>query len=118
MSPTRRTVLKSTAALAAAGLLPRVAGAAVPEDIAVRLARDLADRIRPGADTRIEVVALTPADMKGRVRFDAVLQMHWPPGLRRKPVAGDGADGEAAYRALLSQALDTFAAPNPSAFSA
>jgi hypothetical protein len=86
-------------------------------DLTQRLQRDLSARVLPASGTSIVVIGVYPTPEIGNNGLRAVVEMHWPPGMRRRPVDRAGADKDEAYAALLSATLDTFRAPNPGAFS-
>ena len=82
-----------------------------------RLQRDLTAHVLPASGTSLVVIGVYPTAEEGKTALRAVVEMHWPAGLRRRPIARSGGDEDAAYTALLDATLDTFRAVNPGAFS-
>ena len=82
-----------------------------------RLQRDLTARVLPATGTALVVIGVYPTPEIGENGLRAIVEMHWSPGSRRRPIDRSGGDEEAAYAALLEATLDTFRAANPGAFS-
>lgn len=114
---TRRALIGSTSGLMSLLVIGGgISNVSAAEDVAARLARDLNAALRPGSRTALLVVSVTPSTGIGVEVLKAVVEMHWPPGTRRRPIEGVGADDEEAYQVLLARTLDTFRSPNPDAF--
>ena len=106
----RRTLLLALAAAPALTATPSLAS--VRSDWAARLQRDLDRAVPPGSKTRL-LLARMRLEGGGDTAMTAVVEMHWPPGLRRRSHTTRAATPETAYEALLSAILTEFAMADP-----
>lgn len=93
------TALAAPAAPAAAFFHKR----RTPESIGEQLARDLTARLKPECNGSFSVPLVEAQDVPFWT-INAVVQLNWPPGLRRHPFASVGQDGDEAYAQLLTEA--------------
>ncbi|MEL6545022.1 MAG: hypothetical protein AAFQ82_10385 [Myxococcota bacterium] len=94
---------------AAALLLVGVSDAVAQSDAewSARLEADLNAYIVDSAECAgsMDVVDLERSRSGGRERFYAVVQLNWPPGLRRRPFYVTGQTAELTYQQLLNAVL-------------
>lgn len=114
MSLTRRDATKLVLAgpALAAGAGPAAAflhRRRAPDDWPSRLQAELDAHLMPDCDGKLTLKAFDMARPGGRVQMAAVIQLDWPPGLRRRLFNAFGDEEDAAFQALLNQALFSFA---------
>lgn len=109
MSLTRRDAAKLVLAGPALALSPLPAVGQSPQQWAQRLQDDLDTHLLPGCDGTLRLVAFDARGNKRRIQMAAIIQLDWPPGMRRRRFDAAGEKGDAVYNALLNQALFSFA---------
>lgn len=82
---------------------------------AKRLQRDLADAVLPFCDTELRLIGfgLNESD---QFHMAALVEMHWPPGMRRRKRMMSAETEDAAYEALYEALLQEFRSADPGCF--
>ena len=80
-----------------------------PDDWPSRLQAELDTHLMPNCDGKLTLKAFDVARPGGRVQMAAVIQLDWPPGVRRRRFDAFGDEEDAAFQALLNRALFSFA---------
>ncbi len=77
-------------------------------ELAELLAALLNDRLNPDCAGKFSVPAFDIATVQDGLEMKAVVRMDWPPGWRRRRLAGVGGSEEAAFRSLFDACIQTF----------
>ena len=94
---------------------PALASTALPVEArsnrawAKRLEKDLNARIKPGCDGYFKVIGFGQGvQQNGDTAFVAGVELHWPPGFRRRKFNAAATTEEGAYQLLLATTLHPF----------
>lgn len=109
MTMTRREASKLVLAGPVLAATPLAAMAQSREQWAVQLQQDLDSHLLPGCDGKLTLKAFDMGRRASQFQMAAVIELNWRPGLRRRRFDAFGDKDDAAYRALLNQALFSFA---------
>lgn len=109
MTMTRREATKLVLAGSALALSPLSAIAQSPEQWAAQLQQDLNSHLLPGCDGKLTLKGFDMRRGSSRFQMATVIELEWPPGMRSRRFDAFGDKDDAAYRALLNQALFSFA---------
>lgn len=110
---TRRQAAGLLGASLGAGAAAGMAGAlvrATPHDLEGDLRRALAGLTLPDPDARLLLLRLEQAWSGAGLRLEAVVEMHWRPGMQRRCFAAAGADAAQALPRLVGAVRTGFLA--------
>lgn len=111
--PTRRDTTKLILAGAASLAFPAMGKAATAEEWAATLQEALSRATPAGCGTRLTLLSFG-FDKRGRTAgMSAVVQMDWPPGLRRRRFDASEQGEQEAYARLWRDILREFGSANP-----
>lgn len=109
MSLTRRDATKLVLAAPALALAPLPAAARSRMEWARQLQGDLDAHLLPGCNGKLTLTGFDAGRVSQRIQMAALIRLDWPPGMRQRRFDAFGDKEDAAYRALLNQALFSFA---------
>ena len=109
MSLSRRDATKLVIAGSALAAAPVPVLARTNREWATRLEDDLNAKIKPNCDGRFTVVGFGQGTLQsGDKALVAGVELHWPPGLRRRKFNASATTEEGAYQLLLATTLSPF----------
>ncbi|MDA8584897.1 hypothetical protein N9L47_01360 [Rhodobacteraceae bacterium] len=110
---------QTTGLLIASSLLPYAAlgqsNGTNSEDLklAERLGRVLNDKLKPDCQGTFSVLAFQQGRVRGVPAMATLVQLDWPPGIRRRLIRSGGRTEEAAFQAVIDNSIRTFARSGP-----
>lgn len=85
-------------------------------DLAELLGLVLNDKMKPDCEGTISVLTFERGRFRGHPSMASVIQLDWPPGLRRRLIRSGGRTEEAAFQAMIHNCVRTFSRPGSTCF--
>ena len=110
---TRRDTTRLLLGAAAALAMPTGLAAATREEWLGAMESALKSATVPGAGTELTLVGFDFAKTRSGAAMSAVVQMTWPPGIRRRPFTASEAGERETFIRLVGNIVAEFRAANP-----
>lgn len=105
---TRRQATGLLIASASAVAFPHGVAAETPQTLAKKLGKALNGRVKGNCEGAFRVTKFELSGSRKNVVMRAVIQLDWPPGVRRRPFRSTGKNQQEAIVAMFQESLGAF----------